>query len=165
MKFRFAAVAMLATLASAGVAQTRTTDEAQGIVRANSKPASAGSPDYFTGTASVRPVVDPTAPGRATVGIVTFQPGARSHWHTHPAGQTLYVLDGCGWTQREGGPVMQICKGDAAYVPAGVRHWHGASATSSMVQFSVSETVDGKNVNWMEAVSDADYAKGAHATR
>lgn len=114
----------------------------------------------FTGRVTVEPVVNPDPPGRAVLGLVTFAPGARSNWHTHPAGQSLYITDGCGWTQREGGPVIRVCKGDAVYVPAGVRHWHGATDTTSMTHLSISETLDGRNVDWAEPVTDAQFLGG-----
>lgn len=139
------------------MAQGSETDAAQGIGRAGSRPAVAGSPSNFTGRVSIRPIVTPQSPGRTTIGEVTFQPGARSYWHTHPAGQAFVVTQGCGWTQREGGPVVKICQGDTVYVPAGVKHWHGATPTTSMTHLAITETLDGKNVSWLEEVSDAQY--------
>jgi quercetin dioxygenase-like cupin family protein len=141
------------------------TPDVEGIIRAGARPAAPGSPNFFTGQVSVRPVVQPQAPGRTSIGAVTFQPGARSNWHTHPAGQALYVSDGCGWTQREGGPITRICSGDAVYVPAGVKHWHGATATTTMTHLAITETVDGRNVDWMEPVSDAQYRAGPGADK
>lgn len=133
----------------------------EGVVRAGERPMGAGPAANFTGSVLVRPVVDAAQMGATTLGSVTFQPGARSNWHTHPGGQALFVTDGCGWTQREGGPVMRICKGDTAWVPHGVRHWHGATATTAMTHLSISETINGRNVNWMEPVTDAQYDQGA----
>lgn len=112
---------------------------------------------YFTGDVTLRMLTSPTAPGQAGTALVSFSAGARSHWHTHPAGQTLYVTKGCGWTQEVGGPVQRICSGDTVYVKPGVKHWHGATATSSMAHLAISETRNGKNVDWMESVSDAQY--------
>ncbi|GAB7551269.1 cupin domain-containing protein [Novosphingobium sp. 11B] len=117
----------------------------------------------FIGKVTVEPLVTPTAPGRAVLGLVTFSPGARSNWHTHPAGQSLYVTHGCGLTQREGGAVEKICKGDVVHVPAGMRHWHGATETTTMTHLAVSEMLDGKNVVWAEPVSDAQYHAGVGA--
>lgn len=157
MKTGFAA-ALVATLGiGTALAQQPSPGNEAGIVRAASRPATPGSPDFFTGSVTVRPVVDPMAPGRTALGMVVFQPGARSNWHTHPAGQMIHVVEGCGWTQRESGPVVRICKGDTAFVPAGVRHWHGAAADSAMVQLAVTETIDGRNVDWMEPVTLEQY--------
>ena len=108
---------------------------------------------------------NPVAPGRAAFGQVTFAAGARSRWHTHPAGQTLYVLKGCGLTQQEGGPVMRICAGDTVYTPPGVKHWHGAAPDGGMVQLSATETVDGRNVDWLEPVTDGQYHQAPVAPR
>lgn len=156
---------MLATVAFLQVssASAQKTAPPEGIVRANARPAVAGSPANFTGHATVRPIVDAAQMGQTTVGEVVFQPGARSRWHTHPGGQAITVMQGCGWTQRWGGPVVRICKGDTAYVPGGVKHWHGATATEGMTQFSVSETIGGKNVTWLEPVTDEQYRAGARA--
>ena len=137
----------------------------EGIVRAHSRPAVAGSPANFTGNATVRPIVDAAQMGQTTIGEVVFQPGARSRWHTHPGGQAITVTQGCGWTQRWGGPVIRICKGDTAYVPGGVKHWHGATATEGMTQFSITETSGGKNVTWLEPVTDAQYRAGDEAIK
>jgi quercetin dioxygenase-like cupin family protein len=130
---------------------------AQDVVRAGSTEAKPGPADTFIGRVQVRLLTNPTAPGQASTALVRFEPGARSHWHTHPAGQTLYVTQGCGWTQVEGGPVTRICKGDAVYVKPGVRHWHGATATTAMTHLAISESRGGKNVNWMEPVTDAQF--------
>jgi len=133
------------------------------VSHANERKVIPGPPANFTGRVTVEPVVSPNPPGRAVLGLVTFAPGARSHWHTHPAGQSLYVTDGCGWTQRDGGAVSRICKGDAVYVPAGVRHWHGATDTTAMTHLSISETLDGRNVDWAEPVTDVQYFRGRTA--
>lgn len=111
----------------------------------------------FTGKAYVRILTHATEPGQAGTALVTFEPGARSHWHTHPAGQTLYVTQGCGWTQEEGGPVRRICAGDTVYVKPGMRHWHGATAGETMTHLAITEVLNGKNVEWMEPVTDAQY--------
>lgn len=160
---------IVATLAmimiSTGTLAQRSSQDPDGIVRANARPAVAGTPANFTGEASVRPIVDASQMGRTTIGEVVFHPGARSRWHTHPGGQAITVTQGCGWTQREGGPIVRICKGDTAYVPAGVKHWHGATSTTGMTQFSVTETVDGNNVTWLEPVTDAQYRLGETSAR
>ncbi|MCJ2185755.1 (R)-mandelonitrile lyase [Novosphingobium beihaiensis] len=116
-----------------------------------------GPAAVFTGKTYVRLLTRPTAPGQAGTALVTFEPGARSNWHTHPAGQTLYVTQGCGWTQEEGGPVQRICAGDMVYVKPGVRHWHGATASETMTHLAITEVLNGKNVEWMEPVSDAQF--------
>ena len=149
-----AALAVLSLASGTTFAQSSTPQA--GVVRAGA-PAKPGPAQYFTGKVTVVELVKPEAPGRAGTGLVAFSAGARSNWHTHPAGQTLYVTDGCGWTQREGGAVARICKGDTVYVPAGVRHWHGATATTPMTHLSITETVGGRNVDWMEPVSTAQF--------
>jgi quercetin dioxygenase-like cupin family protein len=111
----------------------------------------------FTGTVTVALLTRPTPPGQGGAALVNFAAGARSHWHTHPAGQTLYVTKGCGWTQEEGGPVIRICAGDTVYARPGVKHWHGATATTAMSHLAISETLNGKNVDWLEPVSDSQY--------
>lgn len=165
MKVRSMIIAVLtaATFASAGRTQDGPRNPV-GLVRAEAKPAVPGPASNFSGgKVTVRPVVAASDIGHTGIGEVVFQPGARSNWHTHPGGQALYVTEGCGWTQRADGPVIRICKGDTAYVPAGVKHWHGATATTAMTQYSITEEVGGKNVNWMEPVTDAQYRAGAGA--
>lgn len=150
-------VAVLIALAGSTAVAQQNRAPSQEVIRAESKPAGPGPAGRFTGDVSVRPIVDPQSPGRTSLGEVAFQPGARSNWHTHPAGQILVVTEGCGWTQEEGGPVTRICKGDTIYAPSGVKHWHGATATTAMTHLAITETVDGSNVDWMEPVSDAQY--------
>ena len=153
-----AAAAFVLGLGGAALAQKASDlDRQNGIVRADAGSAAPGPAANFIGGVSVRPIIRPNAPGRTSVSSVTFAPGARSNWHTHPAGQALVVTEGCGWTQREGGPVIRICQGDTAYVPPGVRHWHGATATTGMTHLSITETVDGRNVDWMEPVAAEQY--------
>jgi quercetin dioxygenase-like cupin family protein len=101
----------------------------------------------------------------ATSGLVTFAPGARSAWHTHPAGQLLIVTSGTGWVQEEGGEKREIKPGDVIWTPPGVKHWHGATATTSMGHIAITSVVDGKNVDWAEKVSDEQYRSGSPATR
>jgi quercetin dioxygenase-like cupin family protein len=118
---------------------------------------SEGSPKNFTGKVKIQSLFSALPPGRSTGGMVTFQPGARSAWHTHPLGQVLIVTDGEGWIQEWGGPRRVIRKGDVVQIPAGVKHWHGATATSSMTHIALQEISDGKNVVWMEPVTDSQY--------
>jgi quercetin dioxygenase-like cupin family protein len=133
------------------------------ITRAGSQPSTKASSDWFTGTVRVDPLFQAPAPGRVGAGKVTFEPGARTAWHTHPLGQTLIVTDGFGRVQREGGPVEEIRPGDIVWIPPGEKHWHGASPTTAMTHIAVHETLDGKNVNWMEKVTDEDYQRGPAA--
>jgi quercetin dioxygenase-like cupin family protein len=118
---------------------------------------SVGNPDFFTGSVRVQALFGALPPGRSTGGSVTFQPGARSHWHTHPLGQVLIVTDGEGWIQEWGQQRMVIHKGDVVQIPAGVKHWHGAIATSAMTHIAIQEMNDGKNVYWLEPVTDQEY--------
>jgi len=130
------------------------------ITRAGSQQSTKPSSDWFTGTVRVDPLFQAPAPGRVGAGKVTFEPGARTAWHTHPLGQTLIVTDGFGRVQREGGPVEEIRPGDIVWIPPSEKHWHGASPTTAMTHIAVHETLDGKNVNWMEKVTDAQYGAG-----
>ena len=118
-----------------------------------------GPSEYFTGRVRVEPMFQAGEPARVSGGHVTFEPGARSAWHTHPLGQTLIVTSGLGWVQSEGGPVEEIRPGDVIWFPPGEKHWHGATATTAMTHIAVTEFSDGKNVDWLEKVSDAQYRK------
>lgn len=131
--------------------------EAQEIARAGSQPSAAGPSEYFTGRVRVDPVWPADAHINASGGLVTFEPGARSAWHTHPGGQRLVVQSGVGLTQEWGKPVQVIRAGDVVWCPPGVKHWHGAAPTTAMTHLAVTGTVEGKNVNWMEKVSDEQY--------
>ena len=132
----------------------------QQITRAGSQASSAGPSDYFTGRVRVEPVWRAEGGINASGGMVTFEPGARSAWHTHPLGQRLVVTSGVGLTQEWGKPVQVIRAGDVVSCPPGVKHWHGAAATTAMTHLAVTGTLDGKNVTWMEKVSDEQYAHG-----
>ncbi len=127
------------------------------IKRSGSQQSTKGSADYFTGTVRVDPLFEAAAPGRAVGASVTFEPGSRTAWHTHPLGQTLMVISGCGRAQRWGGPVEEIRPGDVVWIPAGEKHWHGAAPTTAMTHFAVQERLDGKAVEWLEKVSDEQY--------
>jgi quercetin dioxygenase-like cupin family protein len=122
-----------------------------------SRPTARGPAQTFTGAVLVEPLFGVTEKMNATGGHVTFAPGARSAWHTHPAGQTLIVTDGTGWVQEEGGAKREIRPGDVVWCPPGVKHWHGATATTSMRHIAITGMLDGKNVDWLEHVSDAQY--------
>ncbi|MET3919066.1 quercetin dioxygenase-like cupin family protein [Variovorax sp. OAS795] len=130
---------------------------AQQIARAGSQPSAAGPAEYFTGRVRVDPVWPATEALNASGGMVTFEPGARSAWHTHPAGQRLVVQSGLGLTQEWGQPVQEIRPGDVVWCPPGVKHWHGAAPFTALVHLAVTGTVNGKNVEWMEKVTDAQY--------
>jgi quercetin dioxygenase-like cupin family protein len=153
------AAAGLFILVSTAAADT-TTPMGQTVIRAGSGHILPAPPSHFTGTATVRRLVDPVAPSRTSASLVTFEAGARSNWHTHPAGQILYVEDGCGLTQEDGGPISRVCKGDAVYVRAGVKHWHGATASAPVTYLTITETLDNRNVDWLEPVSPAQYGAG-----
>lgn len=127
------------------------------ITRAGTQASMKGPGDWFTGTVRIDPLFTAQAPGRAAGAAVTFEPGARTAWHTHPAGQALIVVAGLGRVQREGGPVMEIRPGDVVWFPAGEKHWHGASSHVAMAHIAIQEIVDGSPVTWMEPVSDEDY--------
>ena len=127
------------------------------IKRSGSQPSGKGSPDYFTGTVRIDPLNTAPAPARAVAASVTFEPGARTAWHTHPLGQTLIVTAGCGWAQRWGGPVEEIRPGDVIWFPPGEKHWHGATKVTAMSHTAIQEQLDGKAVDWMEHVTDEQY--------
>ena len=116
-----------------------------------------GPAEYFTGTVRIDPLFQAPDPARVGGASVTFEPGARTAWHTHPLGQTLVVTAGCGRVQREGGPIEEIRPGDVIWFPPGERHWHGATPTTSMTHIAIQESLNGKNVDWMEKVSDQQY--------
>ena len=127
------------------------------IKRTGSRPSGKGPADWFTGTVRIDPLFQADSPARAGGAHVTFEPGARTAWHTHPLGQTLIVTTGLGWTQREGGPVEEIRPGDVVWFPPGEKHWHGATATTAMTHIAIQEQLDGKAVDRMEHVSDEQY--------
>ena|SRR5438477_9780867 len=130
------------------------------IKRAGSQASAKGNADWFAGTVRVDPLFQAPAPARAGAGKVTFEPGARTAWHTHPLGQTLIVIDGFGLVQRDGGSIEEIRPGDIVWFPPGEKHWHGASPTTAMTHIAVQESLDGKNVDWMERVTDEQYGAG-----
>src|SRR4051812_14804331 len=147
--------------AAAGSAQ-----EGKGIMlitRNGSQPSQKGAADYFTGSVRIDSRFQGSPPARVGGAIVTFEPGARTAWHTHPLGQTLIVTSGCGRVQREGGPVEEIRPGDVVWFEPGEKHWHGAAATTAMTHIAIAESLDGKTVDWMEQVSDEQYQAGSTA--
>jgi quercetin dioxygenase-like cupin family protein len=129
------------------------------ITRAGSLPSGRGPADYFTGAVRVDRLFNATPPSRMSGGLVTFEPGARSAWHTHPVGQALIVTAGVGWVQREGGPIEKMRPGDVVWIAPGVKHWHGAAATTGVTHIALQEHVDGQVANWMEKVSDEQYRR------
>src|SRR5438094_849423 len=133
------------------------------IRRVGSQSSTTGSADWFTGNVRLDPLFEAFEPGRVRGASVTFEPGARSAWHTHPLGQTLIVTAGAGLTQCWGGPVVKIRAGDVITCRCGAKHWHGASPTTAMTHIAIQEALDGKVVEWMEKVTDEDYAAAASA--
>ncbi len=123
-----------------------------------SRPSGRGPAHNFTGSVVIDPLFEASEHTHATGGLVTFEPGARTAWHTHPAGQTLIVTSGTGWVQESGGERRQIQPGDVIWIPPNVKHWHGATTTNRMSHIAITNMVDGSNVDWLEQVSDVEYA-------
>ena len=129
------------------------------IKRNGSQAPGKGPAEYFTGTVRVEPLFQAPDPARVAGASVTFEPGARTAWHTHPLGQTLLITAGLGWVQTESGPIEEVRPGDVVWFSPGEKHWHGATPTTAMTHIAVQERLDGKVVEWMEHVSDAQYRK------
>ena len=127
------------------------------IKRNGSQPSGKGPAEYFTGVVRIDPLFQAPDPARVTGASVTFEPGARTAWHTHPLGQTLIVTLGLGWVQRWGGSIEEIRPGDVVWIPPGEKHWHGGAATTAMTHIAIQEQLDGKAVDWMEHVTDEQY--------
>ena len=127
------------------------------IKRSGSQPSAKGPAEYFTGAVRIDPLFEAPEPARVFGASVTFEPGARTAWHTHPLGQELIVTSGLGWAQRWGGPKEEIRPGDVIWFPAGEKHWHGATATTAMTHIAIVERLNGKSADWMEKVSDDQY--------
>jgi quercetin dioxygenase-like cupin family protein len=134
--------------AQQAVKQTAERKATMKIDRNGSRPSTKGSPDYFSGAVRVEPVFQVGDPMRLNAGSVTFEPGARTAWHTHPLGQTLLITAGLGWVQTEGGPIEEVRPGDVVWFPPGEKHWHGATPTTAMTHIAVQESLNGKNVDW-----------------
>lgn len=130
------------------------------ITRAGSKPSGRGPAEYFTGTVRLDPLFDQAEPARVAGASVTFEPGARTAWHTHPLGQTIIVTAGLGWAQHAGGAVEEIRPGDVVWFPPGEKHWHGATPTTAMTHIAIQEKLDGSAVQWLEPVTEAEYRRG-----
>jgi quercetin dioxygenase-like cupin family protein len=129
------------------------------ITRIGSQASAKGPQDWFTGTVRIDPLFQANEARRAAASIVTFEPGARTAWHTHPLGQTLIVMAGCGWVQRDDGPIEEIYPGDVVWISPGEKHWHGATPTTAMTHTAIQENLNGKVVDWMEKVSDEQYRR------
>ena len=154
---------MFAQAGGASASGAAPTVSAQGsqinITRSGSQPSGKGPAENFTGSVRIDPLFRPNAPSRTSGSLVTFEPGARTAWHKHSLGQTLVVTTGAGWVQEWGGEKREIKPGDVVWIPAGVKHWHGATATNGMSHIAISEQLDGKGAEWMEKVSDEQYRK------
>ncbi len=155
---------MTFSLLALGFAQVGNTQGSSGdraqtveITRNGSQPPTEGSADYFTGSVRINPLFPVHEPSRASGANVTFESGTRTAWHTHPLGQTLIVTAGVGWVQQWGGQIQDIRPGDGVWIPPGVKHWHGATATTTMTHIAIQESLDGNPVDWMEQVSDEQY--------
>ena len=129
------------------------------IRRAGSQNSTKGSAEWFTGNVRIDPLLEATEPARVRGASVTFEPGARTAWHTHPLGQTLIVTGGLGWAQRKGGPIEEIRPGDVVWFEPNEKHWHGATRTTAMTHIAIQEALNGKVVEWMEKVADEEYKK------
>lgn len=127
------------------------------VKRSGSQPSAGGSAEYFTGNVRIDPLFEAPAPARVFCASVTFEPGARTAWHTHPLGQTLIVTAGCGRVQSWGGPIEEIRPGDVVWIAPGEKHWHGAAPTTAMTHIAIVERLDGKTADWLEKVSDEQY--------
>jgi quercetin dioxygenase-like cupin family protein len=133
------------------------------ITRVGSQPSAKGPAEYFTGTVRIDRLFQAPEPARAAGASVTFEPGARTAWHTHPLGQTLVVIAGCGRAQRWGGPIEEIRPGDVIWFPPGEKHWHGAGPATALTHLAIQEQLDGRTVDWLEPVSDEQYGGGETA--
>ena len=140
-----------------GIFNTQGTRANMDIYRAGARANRKANPDWFTGNVWQEPVIETPEPARARAVMVTFQAGARTNWHTHPLGQTLYVVSGVGRVQKLGEPVVEIKPGDTVWIAPGEKHWHGAAPETAMVHLAMHEALDGSHVTWMEPVTDADY--------
>ena len=129
------------------------------IKRVGTEPSTKGPAEWFTGAVRVETLVQAPEPARVAAASVTFEPGARTAWHTHPLGQTLIVTSGCGWAQRVGGAVEEIHPGDVVWIPQGEKHWHGATASTAMTHIAIQERAEGKAVEWLEQVTEEQYRR------
>ncbi len=132
------------------------------IKKSGSQPSNKGAEEYFTGTVRIDPLFEAAEPARVVGASVTFEPGARTAWHTHPLGQTLIVTSGGGLAQRWGGEIIELHPGDVVWFPPHEKHWHGASPTTAMTHLAIQEKLDGKTVDWLEKVTDEQYENGSN---
>jgi len=130
------------------------------IIRNGSQPSGKGPAEYFTGQVRIDPLFTPPDPARVAMALVTFEPGARTAWHSHPLGQTLIITAGTGWVQRQGGPVEEVSQGDVVWFPSNEKHWHGATSKTAMSHIAIQEKLNGSPVEWMEQVRDEEYLGG-----
>lgn len=152
-----AIASMLSALFLMPAVSVQADESAISILREGSQPSTPADARYFTGTARVDSRFQRSEPARIGGGLVTFELGARTAWHSHPLGQTLIVTAGAGWVQHWGGAIQEFSVGDVVWIPPGVKHWHGATATTGMAHFAVSESLNGKSVDWMEKVTQEQY--------
>ncbi|MCS3895364.1 quercetin dioxygenase-like cupin family protein [Bradyrhizobium japonicum USDA 38] len=148
---------MAALLASAPARLAQAKEIDMDIKRNGSQPSRKGPAEWFSGSVRIDPLFQVPEPGRVGAGQVTFEPGARTAWHTHPLGQTLIITSGLGWVQREGGPIEEVRPGDIVWFPPDLKHWHGATPATGMTHIAIQESVGGKTVDWLEHVTDAQY--------
>jgi quercetin dioxygenase-like cupin family protein len=152
-----AGVGVLVRTKRATAVQRQQRNEPMNITRSGSQPSGKGQSEYFSGSVRIDSRFQTSAPARVGGAIVTFEPGSRTAWHTHPLGQTLIVTSGIGWVQRDGGPIEEIRPGDLVWFPPGEKHWHGATSATAMTHVAIAEALEGKSVDWLEHVSDAQY--------
>ncbi len=159
MKKIFYTTAMaIILLSAAAIASDKQEKEEMIIKRSETQESIEGPAEYFTGEARIEPIhLEAREPSRVTSALVTFEPGARSNWHTHPLGQLLIVTSGTGWTQVDGGERVEVREGDSIWCPPRHKHWHGATATTAMSHIAIQEELDSKNVEWLEKVTDEEY--------
>jgi quercetin dioxygenase-like cupin family protein len=155
----FILLSALALAASGGDIPQNGEAQMISITRTGSQPSVKGSDEYFTGAVRIDSPFKGSDPARVGGGTVTFEPGARTAWHTHPLGQTLIITAGTGLIRQWGGPIQEMKQGDVVWIPPGVKHWHGATATTGMTHIAIAESLEGKAVNWMEKVSDEQYRR------
>ena len=153
-------VVAVAALAFALTASAQPASSGLEVQRNGARPSQKGPPETFTGAVRLDTPFAGRAPSRVSGSVVTFEPGARTAWHSHPVGQTLIVTNGCGWIQGEGGAVETIRPGDVVWTPPGVKHWHGGTPTTTMTHVAIVESLNGERATWMEHVSDAQYRAG-----
>ncbi len=159
LKLMGAGALAMPTILRARNTTTQKQESKMEITRVGTQPSVKGPADWFTGTVRIDPMFSAHEPARTAAASVTFEPGARTDWHTHPLGQSLIITAGSGWVQQEGGPIEEVHPGDVVWFPPSVRHWHGATPTTSMTHIAIHEALDGEVVEWLEKVSPEQYSK------